>query len=661
MLTLLTEGEDVGTARNYISRDPAARREELKKITELGLRLMKQSDIRTTLLGHIIVRQDVEADIAGAVEWAEDHIKGDIKDLTYLPIVMAGVSLSPSLLKSPHKDKAASQSDFPYVTSQMCHIAREALVLLEHMRADLKAGGIDHSVDLYNWKVVFHVQVQSPIWFYHSRINNGVLSFIDCDGWEEKLQSLWEGDKTSVSNFTIATSQALKQVVRGAECLQQTFDNLFGRVEGLVGVSHNQLDNVQVAGSRACLEALQESDFCGDKNRTDLEKDGLLKHKPSCWVLGREDFERWRGDTDGQLLWIHGDPGKAKTMLLCGIIDELKTAAPKDNISFFFCQTMDARINKATTVLRGLIYMFVTQQPALISHLRVGCNGLGEGRFESPNSWVTLSEVLTSILEDPGLRRTYLVIDALDEYTEVLHLHLALVAQKSSTYSNPKWIMSSRNWPSIEKDLDTAMQEAGLSLEVKEKSVSAATTTYVQFMAGRLAKQSKCSNDTRDAVEHCLSANAHGIFLSLALVGRELATTPGWKTEKMSALFPPGLDAVYNRMLGRIYNSEDATLCKDSIFAVVSVVYRSIVLDELTALVDTLDGTSGNCEDSTALSGSFLTLREQTISFVHQPCKDSLVKQSRDDICDVGPGTPSLEAMSLQNCIYEGIASILWL
>lgn len=45
-------------------------------------------------------------------------------------------------------------------------------------------------------------------------------------------------------------------------------------------------------------------------------------------------------------------------MLLCGIIDELsKMAMDKTNISFFFCQATNSRINNATAVLRGLIYM----------------------------------------------------------------------------------------------------------------------------------------------------------------------------------------------------------------------------------------------------------------------------------------------------------------
>ncbi|EAQ85350.1 hypothetical protein CHGG_09364 [Chaetomium globosum CBS 148.51] len=85
-------------------------------------------------------------------------------------------------------------------------------------------------------------------------------------------------------------------------------------------------------------------------------------------------------------------------------------------------------------------------------------------------------------------------------------------------------------------------------------------------------------------------------------------------------------------------DTEDSALCKD-ILAIVSVVYRPITLDELTALVDTLDGVSGDYEalaEIVGLRGSFLTLRERTISFVHQSAKDFLLKQARDEIFPSG-------------------------
>ena len=72
-------------------------------------------------------------------------------------------------------------------------------------------------------------------------------------------------------------------------------------------------------------------------------------------------------------------------------------------------------------------------------------------------------------------------------------------------------------------------------------------------------------------------------------------------------------------MIDQIRDSEDAELCK-RILAVVSAVYRPFTLDELMSFVDMPDGVSGGYEalsEIIGLCGSFLTLRECTISFVH--------------------------------------------
>jgi hypothetical protein len=608
---------------------------------------MKQKKISTTLLGHEIILQDVVANIAGVVEWAEGFIKEAVKDLPYASLVMAGVSLVLPLLTNPPKDEAANQDGFTYVTSQMrYYVAMESLLLPEDMKADLKVDLTDRLVGLY--KLIIDFQVQSVIRFYRSRTKNFFRGTINYDGWEKKLQDIKEGDEDLISKLETAMSgtslQELKKLAREAERSRETLDNLFGKVEELVGVSRDHRDIAQKmerrmsdVETRACLKALQASDPRDDKARIELDKGGLLRDSYR-WVLSHADFQRWLDGGDSQLLWIRGEPGKGKTMLLCGIIDELKTTAPTANISFFFCQATDARINNATAVLRGLIYMLVTQQPALIPHLRESFDGFGKQRFEGPNSWVALSKIFTNILADPHLRGTYLIIDALDECTRDPDRLLSLVAQKSSEYRSVKWIVSSRNWPSIERDLNNATQKVNLRLELNEESVSAAVTKYIRSKVEVLAERNKYSNDMRDAVARYLSANARGTFLWVALVCQELSHTPGWKTQKKLMAFPPGLDALYRRMMDQIRDSEDAALCKD-ILAVVSVVYRPITLDELAALVDSLDSVPGGHESLTeivGLCGSFLTLRECTISFVHQSAKDFLLNQAHDEIFPSG-------------------------
>ena len=387
-----------------------------------------------------------------------------------------------------------------------------------------------------------------------------------------------------------------------------------------------------------CLRDLRLTDPCHDKKRIEDKKGGLLKDSYR-WILDNADFQRWHNDQQSRLLWIKGDPGKGKTMLLCGIINELDRSMPKTGLlSYFFCQADDSHINNPTAVLRGLIYMLVRQQPSLILYIRKKYDHAGKRLFEDANNWVALVEIFADILQDQSLNNSYLIIDALDECVTDLSNLLDFIVQRSSTSPHVKWIVSSRNWPSIEKDLDTATQKVRLRLELNEHSVSAAVSTYIQFKVDGLAKRNRYDDTTRAAVKRHLDSNANGTFLWVALVCQELANISGWKAQNKLKAFPAGLEALYRQMMGQIRDSEDADLC-ERILAVVSAVYRPVTLDEMPSFIDLPDGVSGNDEalsEIIGLCGSFLTLQERTISFVHQSVKEFLLKEASNTLFPAG-------------------------
>jgi hypothetical protein len=142
-----------------------------------------------------------------------------------------------------------------------------------------------------------------------------------------------------------------------------------------------------------CLRDLRPTDPRDDKKRIEDTKGGLLEGSYR-WVLDNNRFQQWHNSAQSQLLWIKGDPGKGKTMLLCGIIDELqKTLAGTASVSYFFCQATDARINSATVVLRGLLYLLVREQPALTAHVCKRYDQAGKSMFEDANAWVALTDL----------------------------------------------------------------------------------------------------------------------------------------------------------------------------------------------------------------------------------------------------------------------------
>ncbi|PQE03465.1 Vegetative incompatibility HET-E-1 protein [Rutstroemia sp. NJR-2017a BBW] len=348
--------------------------------------------------------------------------------------------------------------------------------------------------------------------------------------------------------------------------------------EGLASAHARLLDEFHKM--QKCIKDLRLSDPRDDKKRIEDTKGGLLEDLYN-WILENSEFRQWRNDQESSLLWIKGDPGKGKTMLLCGVINELeKSKAKSILLSYFFCQATDSRINYATAVLRGLIYLLVDQQPSLISHIRTKYDQAGKTLFEDANAWVALSEIFTNILQDPSLDYVYLIVDALDECVADLPKLMKFIVQTSSISPRIKWIVSSRNWPNIEKALNTTIQKLRLCLGLNEKSVSAAVAAFIQFKVKWLATRNKYRNDTQEAIQQHLTLNANGTFLWVALVCQELSNIPGWKARQKLISFPPGLNTLYKRMLDQIMDSEDSELCK-SILAVVSVVYRPIMLDEL--------------------------------------------------------------------------------
>jgi len=381
----------------------------------------------------------------------------------------------------------------------------------------------------------------------------------------------------------------------------------------------------------SCLAALRTTDPRYDKARIEGDKGGLLDDVYQ-WVLCTDEFVRWQHNEQERLLWIKGDPGKGKTMLLCGIINEL--AKRNSILSYFFCQATDARINNATAVLRGLIYMLIDRRPSLLVHLQKRYDHAGKQLFEDVNAWVAVREVFLDILGDPALQSPYIVVDALDECQTGRSELLDLIASTSAV-SQAKWIVSSRNWLDIEEKLAPAKRKVPLSLELNAGSVSAAVQLYVRAKARTLAEQKQYDRETTAQVTNYLASNARDTFLWVALVCRSLEKVRPLKTLKALRTFPPGLDALYSRMMQSICgmeDSDDVALCLQ-ILSIASTVYRPLTLEELGSFISNPFQSDKPLDAKflkiyVGLCGSFLAIRDCTIYFVHQSAKDFLCNPS---------------------------------
>ncbi|KHO11514.1 NAD(P)-binding domain protein [Metarhizium robertsii ARSEF 23] len=411
---------------------------------------------------------------------------------------------------------------------------------------------------------------------------------------------------------------------------------------------------------RECIQHLRLTDPRDDKKRIEKTKGGLLESL--CrWIFDNNAFQQWRDDQQSRVLWIKGDPGKGKTMLLCGIINELQKKAT-NQVVYFFCQGTDSRLNSATAVLRGLVYVLVDQQPALVSHIRKKYDKAGKQLFEDLNVWDALSEIFKNMLRDPSLKSTYFIVDALDECTTDLRQLLDLIVQTSSSESRAKWIVSSRNEISIERGLRLGESRTRLSLELKENAeqVSHAVGEYIRHRVSELVE---IQNDKRlqEQVREKMQARANGTFLWVSLVIKELKdeNLMSWDFLKVIDEMPTELNDLYGRMLEQIerLTRGNPELCR-RVLSTVTVAYRPLHLQELH-LLSSLPEPAGDTsvyrstEKIVSMCGSFLTIRDEQVFIVHQSAKEYLEENGgsrlrADGIRQVHMdlGTRSIEAMS---------------
>ncbi|KLU83127.1 hypothetical protein MAPG_02192 [Magnaporthiopsis poae ATCC 64411] len=410
------------------------------------------------------------------------------------------------------------------------------------------------------------------------------------------------------------------------------------------------------------LRKLRTTDPRDDKTGVEDRKGGLLRDSYR-WVLEHADFKRWRdGGDENRLLWVKGDPGKGKTMLLCGIINELKKTTPAEGgcckLAYFFCQATEARLAAATAVVRNLAHLLLVQQRPLVARVR--------GRYsEGLDNWYTLCNLLVDVLQDPSMRRTYLIVDALDECETGLDDLLRFIV-RLFTDSRAKVLVSSRNWPMIEDALSAAPQGVKLCLELNSEAISDAVRKFIDHKVAQLVQSKKYDEATRETVREYLTLNANDTFLWVALVCRELndPKVRRWHTDKKLKAFPPELDALYERMVKQIFASDDAKLCRQ-ILRVALAVYRPVRLRELLSLVESpheFPHDTDSLREIVELCGSFLTVGEDVVYFVHQSGKDFLMSRVSDEIFPGGVenehhviATQSVRAMSatLRQNIYK--------
>ena len=377
---------------------------------------------------------------------------------------------------------------------------------------------------------------------------------------------------------------------------------------------------------KQCLRDLRSTDPRHDKERIEASKDQLLEGSCS-WILTDSAFVDWWNNDDSRLLWIHGDPGKGKTMMMIALISEVSRRLidlPGSNVlAYFFCQNTSNDLNTTVSVLRGLIYHLVDQEKKLIRHVRKSYDSAGRRLFEDGNALYALQMVFLDMLKDPSLGNVYFMVDALDECDpKILELLEWIIRKNSEVSPKIKWLTTSRNEPAFIERLGRGHQ-LHTSLELNSDHVAGAVANFIDYKINELAGSKLYTSELQVFVRKSLREKAEGTFLWVALVCKQLSKVRPQKAKSFLERAPSGLEPLYERMLDQIFNKEDKDdieLCR-RILCSVTLAFRPLRLGEIAVfariLESDLKGLVSHC-------GSFITVREETAYLVHQSVKDYL-------------------------------------
>ncbi|KAI9687305.1 MAG: hypothetical protein M1822_002348 [Bathelium mastoideum] len=382
-------------------------------------------------------------------------------------------------------------------------------------------------------------------------------------------------------------------------------------------------------------------------------KDALLDG--SCdWVFDESSFTRW-WDTESersQILWIHGDPGKGKTMMAMAIIEEISERIQKrsntEKQAYFFCQNSEPELRKPEGIIRSLIYVLAEGNPKFAKILRRKLNEGGRGRIDGKNAIFALWDTLSHMIQESSLGRVYFLVDALDEcvrqpseddeqHQDSLESLIGLLLQhQTGPWSKVKWILTSRNESRIRRLLGGLCLE--ISLEVNTTYVATAIEKFIELKVGQLVKRNNYSEDLESFLRTYLIENSEGTFLWVALVCKGLERKPVMDVSALEDLlqmeFPRQLGPLYHRMLASIYDNSSGkdvdlplTILRITVLAFEPLTLQDIAhFAQLPVTLDNQAQAQDHMRKLIELCGSFLTLRDDTVYFVHQSAKDFFEK-----------------------------------
>jgi Cdc6-like AAA superfamily ATPase len=480
------------------------------------------------------------------------------------------------------------------------------------------------------YKVLLLYQMRSVCSYYRNRGYEFLRGLANWDHWEDDLKTVKETEDALCSDLDryikVREKDMLGQLLQHATKTNELLGSFHQTLQDFVVFQKSNVDEKD----KQCLRDLFVVDPQDDMKKIERNKDTLLS-EANEWIFQMEEYQAFTdwSNTDTapplcRLLWIKGDPGTGKTMLLMSIIRELlaQSATLTPKVSYFFCQGTVKSLNTATATLRSLIWLLLVQQPHLMSHLKSKHDNAGASLFEGDGAYISLNGVFESILKDPKLSPVYLVVDALDECEQGLGDLKRLIFTSLKISDKVKWLVSSR--PTV--DLKSPETEGSL-VELDSQKLQNPVNTFIDYKLSVLKARPGYTDEILEQLKKEIIQRAENTFLWVALVFKELDKEDGYQivVDGMYALdivgeTPSGLSQLYDYIMHKIEKGlrKDCEYCKNVLVAA-TLAFRPLTLSELRVLAQLPETVPATIVRK---CGSFLVVQDETVYLIHQSAKD---------------------------------------
>ena len=157
------------------------------------------------------------------------------------------------------------------------------------------------------------------------------------------------------------------------------------------------------------------------------------------WLLDGKVFREFK-ETNGSVLWLHGNSGCGKSVLCSAIIHELQAVPvgkPEYSLAYWYFSVNDTKRRNLQNLVRALLTQLMPpgRSPSALEELWASKK---EGREVPKNSELVpiVGQMLKHVFADKGPHGCFLVIDALDECDDADRIEVMSMLRQIATLDN---------------------------------------------------------------------------------------------------------------------------------------------------------------------------------------------------------------------------------